>query len=181
MVEKYKYPKKIEIKKFIDSRGYFSEIYSDKILKQSGINENFIQDNLSFSEKKGTLRGMHLQIKSKAQSKLLKVMKGKIFDVCVDLRIRSKTFGTYFNYTLSSNKNEFLYIPKGFAHGFITLENKTEVIYKVDNLYSPKFERTLIWHDKEINIKWPKIIKLLRISEKDKKGRKLEYFKKIKL
>ena len=72
-----------------------------------------------------------------------------------------------------------MYIPKGFAHGFVTLENKTEVIYKVDNLYSPKFERTLIWHDKEINIKWPKIIKLLRISEKNKKGRKLEYFKKL--
>ena len=172
-----KYPKLIKINKYTDKRGYFSELYNPNFFMKNSIIENFVQDNVSFSKKKGTLRGLHLQIKSKSQSKLLKVNFGKIFDVCVDLRSDSKTFGRAYKFILSSKKLEFLYIPKGFAHGFLTLEDKTEVLYKVDNTYSKKFERTLIWNDNDLKINWPQVRSKFIISDKDKVGKKLNFFR----
>jgi dTDP-4-dehydrorhamnose 3,5-epimerase len=151
---------------FGDSRGYFYESYNKKSFNGLVRKEyDFIQENQSFSSK-GTLRGMHFQKGEAAQSKLVRVVKGSVFDVAIDLRPGSLTFKKWFGLELSeSNHLQFL-IPRGFAHGFVALEDNTIVQYKVDNYYSQEHDGGIIWNDDELNIGWPKLT--LALSEKDK-------------
>jgi len=137
-----------------DSRGFFMESYTKKEFANGGIEEEFVQDNHSFS-RKNTLRGLHYQIEPLQQSKLVRCISGEIMDVTVDIRKGSKTYGKYISITLSSENKNMLYIPKGFAHGFLVTSDHAEVIYKVDNYYSRDHERGIIWNDETIGIKWP--------------------------
>lgn len=145
----------IEPKIYIDHRGWFYESYNKREINKLGINLNFVQDNHSLSLKKGILRGLHFQNHPSAQTKLIRCVKGKIWDVVVDLRKTSATYLKWFSIELSPLNKKQLLIPKGFAHGFLTLEDNTEVIYKVDNYYDPKFDRTIKYNDPEIGIEWP--------------------------
>ena len=162
----------IQPKVFEDDRGFFMETYQEKIFQQAGIKYSFVQDNHSRS-KKGTLRGLHYQIKQ-AQGKLVRVVVGEIFDVAVDLRRSSPTFGIWTGHILSSQNKLQLWLPPGFAHGFLALSDWTEVLYKATDFYSPENERCLLWNDPKIGIKWP-IEDLMEIhcSEKDLKGNHL--------
>ena len=146
---------------FKDNRGFFKEVEKKKILKKK-----FIFDCFSFS-KKNTLRGLHLQ-KNKPQAKIITVVQGKIMDVVVDLRKNSKTYGKYFSITISQNSNFSLFIPKGFAHGFLCLSKICAVYYKCTNYRDEKSEVTIKWNDKKLNIKWP--IKKPVLSKKDNSG-----------
>ncbi len=151
---------------FADNRGFFMETYSYREFEKAGIKEKFVQDNHSRSVK-NVLRGLHFQIEPFAQSKLVRCIKGEIFDVAVDIRKNSPTFKKWYGVILSEENKKILYIPKGFAHGFIVLSDEAEVEYKVDNFYSPEHERGIIWNDPEICIKWPTQNPIL--SEKDSK------------
>jgi len=155
---------------FYDMRGYFRELYLQKHFKTS-----FPFDVMSYS-KKNVLRGLHLQRKN-PQAKLITVLSGKIFDVCVDCRKKSKTFGKYFSIILSGKNNKSLLIPAGFAHGFYTLTDKAIIHYKCSKYRHAKSETGLLWKDKELKIKWP--IKKLIISKKDKKNMNFTVFKKL--
>ena len=157
----------IKPKKFEDERGYFFESYNFLEFKKFGIKLNFVQDNHSKS-KKGVLRGLHFQRKH-PQGKLIRVIKGKIFDVAVDLRKKSETFGKWFGLILSEENSLQFYIPPEFAHGFLSLQDDTEVIYKCSDYYYPEYDSGIIWNDETLNINWPleQIDKLI-ISEKDK-------------
>lgn len=149
-------PAEIIPKQFPDSRGYFSEVFNLKTLECAGIDCGpWVQDNQSYSEKKYTLRGLHLQLAPFAQAKLVRVLSGSIFDVAVDLRGKSKTYGQWVGVTLSATKFNQLYIPAGFAHGFLTLEPHVAVQYKVNNYYAKGEERSLRWDDAELAINWP--------------------------
>jgi len=152
-----------------DSRGFFRELYLKKYFR-----EDLIFDIMSLS-KKNVIRGLHLQTKN-PQAKFVTVMRGKIFDVCLDCRKKSKTFGKYFGVTLSEKKNQSLFIPKGFAHGFCTLSDQTIVHYKCSNYRDKNSEVGILWNDKDLNIKWP--IKKGIISEKDKNNYSFKDFKK---
>ena len=167
---KFKGLKIFDKQTFKDSRGFFRELFLKK-----HINKELIFDVMSLS-KKNVVRGLHLQTK-KPQAKLITVLRGKIFDVCLDCRKNSKTFGKYFNIILSENKNQSLFIPEGFAHGFCTLSDKTIVHYKCSDYRHQNSEVGILWNDKEIKIKWP--IKKAIISKKDKKNLSFKEFKKI--
>tara|TARA_A100000164_G_C21846473_1_gene742771 strand:+ start:677 stop:1225 length:549 start_codon:yes stop_codon:yes gene_type:complete len=162
---------------FKDNRGFFCEIFRLNIFKNiiKVKNINFIQDNLSKS-KKYTLRGLHYQIEN-TQDKLISVLDGEIFDVAVDLRKNSKTFGKHVSCILNSKKKNLLWVPKGFAHGFFVQSKSALVSYKVTDYYNKKAERTLLWNDKSLNIKWPNSIKKI-VSNKDKNGDILDINKK---
>ena len=162
-VLKTKFKDLLVIKKdtYFDNRGYFRELFLNKILKK-----NFIFDVMSLS-KKNVLRGLHLQIK-KPQGKLITVLRGEILDISVDCRIKSKTFGKYFSIKLSEKDNISVYIPEGFAHGFVSLANNSVVHYKCTNYRDKKSETGILWNDKDLKIKWPK--KKLIISQKDQKN-----------
>jgi len=162
--------KLIKLKKFKDQRGYFMENYNYKTFKKIGINEIFCQDNESLSKRKGTIRGLHFQKPPFSQSKLIQVRQGEIFDVFIDIKKTSKTFGKYKSINLKSNDNLILYIHHSFAHGFCSLTNNTIVTYKTSKNYSPKNEKTIKYDDPIINIKWPKLNKDFIISNKDLKG-----------
>lgn len=151
---------------FGDHRGWFMETYNGSRLLEDGININFIQDNHSFSATKGTLRGLHYQLNPKAQTKLVRCTSGAIYDVAVDIRKNSPTFGEWFGIELTAENKKQLLVPKGFAHGFITLTENVEVQYKVDELYDPECDRGIIWNDPQIRIEWPLDIKPV-LSEKD--------------
>lgn len=152
-----------------DSRGYFVERYrKDLFDKEIGI-VDFIQDNQSLSSK-GVLRGLHYQKGEFSQAKLVWVLSGKVIDVAVDLRKNSPTFGKYVMVELSDENNKMLYIPRGFAHGFLVLSEKATFSYKVDNIYNPSEEATISYNDKEINIQWPTDGIEVNLSEKDKNG-----------
>lgn len=143
----------IEPKVFGDNRGYFMETYNENDMRDAGLNYRFVQDNQSAS-KKGVLRGLHFQ-KNFPQDKLVRVIRGEVFDVAVDLRKGSKTFGKWAGVTLSAeNKKQFL-IPKDFAHGFLVLSDYAEFLYKVTDFYHPNDEGGLMWDDKDIGIEWP--------------------------
>lgn len=157
----------IEPKVFGDHRGWFMETYSNKNFEDAEFDFNFVQDNQSFSAAKGTLRGLHYQLNPKAQTKLIRCTKGAIFDVAVDIRKKSSTYGKWFGLELSEDNKKQLLVPKGFAHGFITITDNVEVQYKVDELYSPENDRGIIWNDPDIGIIWPIDIQPL-LSEKDK-------------
>ena len=162
-------PKKIKSKLFKDKRGYLRETFNNNLFN----NINFPFDVMSFS-KKNVLRGLHLQI-NKSQAKIITVTHGKIFDVAVDLRKKSKNFGKYVSVIISDNSNFSFYIPEGFAHGFMCLSDKCTVNYKCSNYRNPKFERTLAWNDPNIRIKWPNKKPIL--SKKDRNGIPLNLFK----
>lgn len=172
-----------------DARGYFMETYSQRDMKEAGIKITFVQDNQSMSAK-GVLRGLHFQ-KKYPQTKLVRVIKGMVFDVAVDLRLNSKTFGKWYGVILSEkNKKQFL-IPRGFAHGFLVLSDTAEFCYKCDDFYHPNDEGGLAWNDPNIGIQWPEIKGiyqgtasaegyllgdnvLLNLSDKDQKWKTLE-------
>ena len=144
-----------------DKRGYLRELFVEKKIKKK-----FVFDIMSFS-KKGVLRGMHFQT-ANPQGKYLTVLRGSIFDVVVDLRKKSKTFGKYFSIILNEKKNTSIFVPEGFAHGFCTLENNTIMLYKCTNYRNKKAENAIIWNDESLNIKWP--IKKPILSKKDKQN-----------
>lgn len=160
----------IKPKVFQDERGFFLETYKKSDFEKAGINAEFVQDNHSKSVK-GVLRGLHFQKKPFAQGKLVRCVRGKIFDVAVDIRKGSPTFGKWVGYELSEENKYILWIPEGFAHGFLTLSEEAEVIYKVSGgEYSPQHDAGIIWNDPDINIKWPvNQVKEIILSEKDKK------------
>lgn len=161
----------IEPQIFGDSRGWFMESWSQKKMEEADLFYNFVQDNHSFSAIKGTLRGLHFQKGSSSQAKLVRCIKGAVFDVAVDLRKNSKTYKKWVGCILSEeNKKQFL-IPRGFAHGFLTLTDNVEFVYKADNYYDPQADRNIIWNDEEINVDWG--IENPILSEKDKKAPKL--------
>ncbi len=152
---------------FEDSRGYFFESYNENIFRQEGIDIRWVQDNQSSSEY-GVIRGLHYQLPPFAQSKLIRVLKGKILDVVVDIRKGSPTFGKVFTQKLSAKNKKQLFIPAGFAHGFSVLSKETEVLYKCDRFYNKETEAGIIYNDAELNIDWEISVKDSIVSEKDK-------------
>ena len=144
----------VETQSFSDDRGFFLESFKDSEFSTNGINTKFVQDNFSHSTL-GVLRGLHYQKNLKAQAKFVTALRGEIFDVAVDIRKNSPTFGQWVGEILSDENHKSLYIPEGFAHGFCVLSENADVFYKVNNEYSPENERGIVWNDPQINIKWP--------------------------
>jgi dTDP-4-dehydrorhamnose 3,5-epimerase len=163
----------IEPKVHSDLRGYFVETFrQDKFEQALGYKVNFIQDNESKSSK-GVLRGLHFQLAPHAQSKLVRVIEGAVLDVCVDLRIGSPSFGQHVKVVLSGENKKQIFIPRGFAHGFVVLTDTATFAYKVDNYYSPECDRGLTFDDAELNIDWQLPKEQLQLSDKDTKQSKL--------
>lgn len=163
----------VETKIFGDERGYFMESYHQQDFKEAGLDMDFVQENQSMS-KKGVLRGLHFQ-KTHPQGKLVRVISGIVYDVAVDIRPGSKTYGQYHGIILSKENNKQLYIPEGFAHGFLVLSEEAVFAYKCSDFYHPEDEGGIIWNDKTIGIDWPSIegVEYI-ISEKDKKHPRFE-------
>lgn len=157
-------------RKFGDDRGFFSETYKIEALRTAGIDLNFVQDNHSYSAAKGVVRGLHYQLPPFAQDKLLRVIRGSILDVAVDIRKSSSTFGKWVAQEVSAEKWNQILVPKGFAHGFITLVENTEVIYKVTDYYSPEHDRSIRFDDPAIGINWPIPATGVQLSDKDEKA-----------
>lgn len=158
----------IEPTLFHDDRGFFYESFNERAFNdQIGLDVNFVQDNHSHS-KQGVLRGLHYQLQQ-SQGKLIRVVQGTIFDVAVDLRRDSSTFGQWQGVELSEKNCRQLFIPPGFAHGFLTLSPSVDVLYKTTDYYAPKYERTILWNDPTINIQWP-VVDGIKLSEKDRLG-----------
>lgn len=151
---------------FSDTRGLFFEAYNQRTLKEIGIDTTFVQDNQSQSSK-GVLRGLHYQMGEHAQAKLVRVVKGAVYDVAVDIRKGSPTFGRYFGSILSEQNGYQMFIPRGFAHGFLVLEDDTIFAYKCDNFYNKASEGGIIWNDSQIDIDWQMDKKDILLSEKD--------------
>lgn len=151
-----------------DDRGFFSETYNKKALAAAGVRLEFVQDNHSFSAAKGTVRGLHFQTPPFAQDKLVRVVRGAVFDVAVDLRRDSPTYGRHVSATLSATAWNQILVPIGFAHGLMTLEPDTEVIYKVSDYYAPKHDHGLLWNDPALGIEWPLAEHAAILSDKDR-------------
>jgi dTDP-4-dehydrorhamnose 3,5-epimerase len=166
----------IKPKVFEDTRGYFFESYNQNAFKKAGLDLNFVQDNQSLSQK-GVLRGLHFQNNPYAQGKLVRVITGAVFDVAVDIRKNSPTYGQWFGQELTEKNKWMMYIPPGFAHGFLTLENNTIFSYKCTNFYSKESEGCLLWNDPEIGINWNVSDPLL--SEKDLMGKRIRDFQSL--
>ncbi|POZ19610.1 dTDP-4-dehydrorhamnose 3,5-epimerase [Lelliottia aquatilis] len=163
-----------ESKVFGDDRGFFFESFSQKVFEKAvGRKVEFVQDNHSKSCK-GVLRGLHYQLEPHAQGKLVRCVAGEVFDVAVDIRKSSPTFGKWVGVNLSADNKRQLWIPEGFAHGFVTLSNEAEFLYKTTNYYSPQHERSIIWNDPSLNIEWQIDVSLLKLSEKDKIAANIE-------
>jgi len=160
-------------KKFGDERGFFSETHNASTWEKAGLHYHFVQDNHSLSRDVGTVRGLHFQTAPFAQDKLVRVAQGRILDVAVDLRRSSPTFGRHVAVELSKENWRQLFIPIGFAHGFVTLEPDTEVLYKVTNFYSPDHDFGLAWDDPDLGIPWPAAAKNAVLSAKDRKWPRL--------
>lgn len=154
-------------KRFGDERGFFSETYSFEKLREAGVAATFVQDNHSLSIAKGVLRGLHFQVPPFAQDKLVRVVAGSIFDVAVDIRHGSPTFGKWTGLSLSAKLWNQMFVPKGFAHGFVTLEPDTQVVYKVSAPYAPEHERCIRYDDPGIGIEWPENSGAFQLSDKD--------------
>jgi len=163
----------IKFEKHEDERGFFTRVWDKKLFQENGLNSDLLQISFSFSKKRGTLRGMHLQKKPFEESKLVRCTNGKIFDVIIDLRQKSSTYKKWISVELSSDNLQGLYIPEGFAHGFQTLEDNCEVCYHISNWFSPEHARGIRWDDEEFNITWP--INNPIISKKDLSYEKEEY------
>lgn len=161
-------PELIELtpRRFADERGFFSEVWNEARFAAAGVTARFVQDNVSLSVTAGVLRGLHFQAAPHAQAKLVRVSRGAIFDVGVDIRRSSPTFGRWAAVVLSADRWNQLYIPEGFAHGFVTLEDNCEVSYKASALYSPQHDRAIRWNDPDIGIAWPASAKPI-LSAKD--------------
>lgn len=151
-----------------DERGFFSETFNARALVASGIKDDFVQDNHSLSVQRGVVRGLHFQVPPNAQGKLIRVIRGSIFDVAVDIRSGSPTYGKHVSALLSAASWNQLWVPKGFAHGFCTLEPDTEVLYKVADYFAPECDRGLRWDDSDIGIPWPIAVANVILSAKDK-------------
>lgn len=154
---------------FGDERGFFMETWNEHTFQQQGLNLNFVQDNHSRSPQ-GILRGLHYQIKH-PQGKLVRVVTGKVFDVAVDIRQQSATFGQWVGVELSDENHQMLWIPAGFAHGFYVMSQQADFIYKCTDIYAPQYERSILWNDKELGIEWPLINEQPpTLSAKDQQG-----------
>src|SRR5256885_8644685 len=163
-------------RRFVDSRGYFVEIYNERTLSGAGVMARFVQDNESYSARRGTIRGLHFQLPPAAQAKLVRAVKGSVYDVAVDLRVGSPTYGHWEGATLTADGGEQLFVPRGFAHGFCTLEPDAVVAYKVDDFYSPANDSGLTWNDPTLAIDWPVGPEPAVLSDKDLKlGRFAEF------
>ncbi|MDA9503445.1 dTDP-4-dehydrorhamnose 3,5-epimerase [Bradyrhizobium sp. CCBAU 11386] len=160
--------KMIRTARLCDARGYFCEAFHRSAFAEKGIPHDFVQDNQSCSERIGTVRGLHFQRPPFAQAKLVRVLRGAILDVVVDLRRLSPTFGRHVSVELDSESDEQLFVPKGFAHGFCTLQPQTVVFYKVDEVYSPRHDGGLYWADPELAIDWPVTTSEAQLSPKDR-------------
>jgi len=158
----------LEPERFGDQRGFFSETYNRRTLAGCGIELEFVQDNHSLSGPKGTIRGLHYQSPPLAQDKLVRVIRGSILDVAVDLRRGSPTYGKHVAAVISAKAWNQILVPIGFAHGFCTLEADTEIIYKVTNYYSPAHDHGVLWNDPEIGIEWPVSEEASVLSPKDR-------------
>lgn len=150
-----------------DHRGFFSETYSKQAFAAAGIDVDFVQDNHSLSVEVGTLRGLHFQVPPRAQAKLLRVVSGAVFDVAVDLRRGSPTYGRHVSAVISAEAWNQIFVPEGFAHGFCTLEPDTQVLYKVSDFYAPEAEQGLLWNDPALGIAWPPAAGAV-LSERDR-------------
>lgn len=157
----------IRPKRFADARGYFSETFSKSALESAGVESSFVQDNRSLSRAQGTVRGLHFQLPPFAQTKLVGVLRGSIYDVAVDIRRSSPTFGKFVGVTLTAELGNQLLVPAGFAHGFCTLEPDVEVFYKVSNPYSPQHDRGVFWADPSLGVPWPVADGEAQLSDKD--------------
>jgi len=160
-------------KVFGDERGFFFESFNQQIFEElTGLNPTFVQDNHSKSQK-GVLRGLHYQLPPKAQGKLVRVVRGEVFDVAVDIRKSSPTFGQWVGVTLSAENKQQLWIPEGFAHGFVTLSETAEFLYKTTDYYAPEYECCIAWNDAEIGIEW-QLTEAPILSGKDRQGMRLD-------
>jgi len=155
----------IELEPFIDERGLFARTFCENEFKQHGLNSNMVQSNVSITYKKGTIRGMHYQVNGAEESKLIRCIKGKILDVIIDVRRESETFGNHFMIELDEAKHRMLYVPEGFAHGFLTMVDDCHLFYQVSNFYTAEKEKGIRWNDPVIGIKWPTTDPI--ISKKD--------------
>ena len=163
-----------EPKVYGDERGFFFESFNSKSFNEAvGKKIEFVQDNHSQSQK-GVLRGLHYQLAPNAQGKLVRCVEGKVFDVAVDVRRSSATFGQWVGVELSAENKQQLWIPEGFAHGFMALSETVQFVYKATNFYAPQSERSILWNDEEIGIEWPKVDEI-KLSEKDLNGLLLNY------
>ena len=158
----------LEPQVFGDARGWFMESWSQRKMEEAGIKVDFVQDNQSFSAQKGTLRGLHYQLNPKCQAKLLRCTRGRIFDVAVDIRKGSPQYGQWVGVELSAENKKQLFIPRGFAHGFITLTDDVEVQYKADNYYAPECDGNIRWNDPDIGVEC--LIEPVILSEKDQQA-----------
>ncbi|MFQ6546498.1 dTDP-4-dehydrorhamnose 3,5-epimerase [Aestuariibius sp. 2305UL40-4] len=156
----------LEPRRFGDVRGFFSESWNARVMAENGIEIAFVQDNHSLSAKAGTVRGLHYQAPPHAQAKLVRCGRGRLYDVAVDIRDGSPTFGHWVGYELSFENGLQLLVPEGFAHGFVTLEEDTEIVYKCSDFYAPESDRGIRWDDPEIGIDWPWTGEAL-LSDKD--------------
>jgi len=161
-------------RRFADGRGFFSEVYNANDFRDAEIDLVFVQDNHSLSAQRGVLRGLHYQLPPRAQDKLVRVVRGAIFDVAVDIRRSSSTFGQWVGVELSAENWNQLLVPKGFAHGFVTLSENAEVVYKVTDVYSAEHDRAIRFDDPRIAVRWPLESEGLILSEKDRKAPYLE-------
>ncbi len=157
----------VSVPRFGDARGFFSETYKSAAFRDLGITETFVQDNHSLSQQAGVVRGLHFQKPPHAQGKLIRVVRGKILDVAVDIRKGSPTFGQHVTAELSAENWQQLWVPAGFAHGFCTLTEDTEVVYKVTSYYAPESDAGIVWDDPELAIRWPVAQAAAVLSEKD--------------
>ena len=159
----------LQPRRVTDVRGYFSETYSERVLRAAGIDVTFLQDNESLSKEKGVVRGLHYQIAPAAQAKLIRVVSGAILDVAVDIRRASPTFGRHVSLELTAADGRQLFIPAGFAHGFVTLEPNTLLSYKVSDYYSPAHDRGIRWNDPAMQIRWAVDPQEAILSERDRR------------
>lgn len=156
-------------RRFVDSRGYFVETHNKETFAKAGIDVTFVQDNQSFSRAVGTVRALHFQVPPFAQAKLVRVLRGSVYDVVVDVRTGSPTYGRWTAIELDAESGDELFVPHGFAHGFCTLEPDTEVAYKVDNLYAPNHDSGILWNDPTLAVPWPVADADAVLSDKDRK------------
>lgn len=155
-------------RRFADARGFFSETFNEATWKAGGLEGSFVQDNHAYSADKGVVRGLHFQLPPAAQGKLLRVLRGAVLDVAVDIRRASPTFGRHVSAVISAANWRQIWIPQGFAHGYVTLEEHTEVLYKVTAFYAPALERGLLWRDPALRIDWGIAEDAALLSEKDR-------------
>lgn len=160
--------KEVIPKRVTDARGYFCETYNAERFAAAGIDMAFVQDNQSYSAARGVLRGLHYQLPPRAQDKLVRVTRGAIFDIAVDIRAGSPSYGNWVSLVVSAEIGNQILIPKGFAHGFLTLEADTEVIYKVTDTYSQEHDRAIRFDDPALGIKWPTLSVAYQLSDKDR-------------